>query len=395
MHQCKLLLDNYTGQYLAGSSIQGRIILNLDTDITLRGVRISLICREYTEWIGTESYYDSEAKEHKSRDTQFTGDKEVLNIKQWLYGDQNGSIALSRGQHVYPFMFTLQQNIPATYQCEKGSITYKLTATVDKPMALDYEDQMYILVNSPVDLNFLARPEDLQPSSYSDEKTVCCWCCAQGPITMDVELAKRTLIPGEHVELKMRLTNMSNTNIEGVSLELKQVINYKVTDPSRADKYDSNILVDLRDVGLGAHGENTFLFNISLPPNVNLPNFAQCSMFSVEYKYTAVAKIGGMHNNLEIIMHPKVGHIPLGASSIGEPHYNPHPPPMTGSVYPPSMGWTGGPSLPMANPSMPVVPNPSAPPLSSKEQQFGQNPGYNNPNQYEQAPPSYDSLKMP
>lgn len=107
--QCRLLLDNYTGQYLAGSPIQGRIILNLDSDITLRGkfaqkrfskvikknipflflgVRITLSCNEHTEWIGTESYYDSDAKEHRSRDTQFTGDKEVLSIKQWLYGDR-------------------------------------------------------------------------------------------------------------------------------------------------------------------------------------------------------------------------------------------------------------------------------------------------------------------
>lgn len=38
MHQCKLLLDNYTGQYFPGTSIQGRILLNLDTDITLRGI---------------------------------------------------------------------------------------------------------------------------------------------------------------------------------------------------------------------------------------------------------------------------------------------------------------------------------------------------------------------
>ena len=41
---------------------------------------------------------------------------------------------------------------------------------------------------------------------------------------MDVELAKQTLIPGENVELKMSLANMANTNVEGVSVELKQVI---------------------------------------------------------------------------------------------------------------------------------------------------------------------------
>lgn len=41
---------------------------------------------------------------------------------------------------------------------------------------------------------------------------------------MDIELAKKTLIPGECVEVKMRLTNMANVNVEGVSLELKQVL---------------------------------------------------------------------------------------------------------------------------------------------------------------------------
>lgn len=56
-----------------------------------------------------------------------------------------------------------------------------------------------------------------------------------------------------------------------------------------------------------------------------------------------------MHNNLEVIMRPKVGHIPLGASRLGEPHYNPHPP-ADGGVYP-SMGWA----------------NPSAPPISKSE----------------------------
>ncbi|XP_050314900.1 arrestin domain-containing protein 3-like [Anthonomus grandis grandis] len=372
--QCKLLLDNYTGQYTAGSPIQGRIILSLDSDITLRGLRITLSCIEHTEWIATETYYDSEANEHKSRDTQFVGNTEVISIKQWLYGDQHATTNLSVGQHIYPFLINLQQNIPSTYQCEKGSIYYKLTATVDRPMALDYEDEMMIVVYSPIDLNFLARPEDLQPSSYSDEKTVCCWCCAQGPITMDIELAKQTLIPGEHVEVKMRLTNMANINVTGVSFELKQIISYKVTDPSRDDKQESHILIDLKDVGLGAHGENTYIFNVTLPPNVVLPNFAQCSLFSVEYIYTATAKLPSTHTNLEVTMYPKVGHIPLG-NRFGPSHYNPHPP-IGGGAQPP-LGWT----------------NPSAPPLDEKQQTMGYPEKVSGPN--EVPPPSYESLNMP
>lgn len=51
------------------------------------GVRVELHCKEQTSWLGTESYYDSEARENKSRDTQFRGDWEVFGLKEWLYGD--------------------------------------------------------------------------------------------------------------------------------------------------------------------------------------------------------------------------------------------------------------------------------------------------------------------
>lgn len=40
---------------------------------------------------------------------------------------------------------------------------------------------------------------------------------------MDVDLPKRTLVPGETINITARLTNMSNTNVEGVGCELKQV----------------------------------------------------------------------------------------------------------------------------------------------------------------------------
>lgn len=65
------------------------------------------------------------------------------------------------GQHIFPFQLGLQQNIPGSYQCENGSISYKLVATVDRPMAFDHQDEMLVMVKSPVDLRFIARPEDL------------------------------------------------------------------------------------------------------------------------------------------------------------------------------------------------------------------------------------------
>lgn len=58
-----------------------------------------------------------------------------------------------------------------------------------------------------------------------------------------------------------------------------------VNDPSNEEKEIDNILVDINEVGLGAHGEHTYTFSVTLPMNVPIPNFSQCRLFKVEYVY--------------------------------------------------------------------------------------------------------------
>lgn len=102
---------------------------------------------------------------------------------------------------------------------------------------------------------------------------------------MELQLPKATLVAGEELEAKLQLSNLSSTNVEGVSLQLTQRITFKVTEPGREERQDSRKLVELNDVGLGAHGEHTYVFRVGLPPTVELPNFVQCRLFGVEYFY--------------------------------------------------------------------------------------------------------------
>lgn len=44
--QCKLLLDNYTGQYTPGATIVGRVLVNLDSDTNIRGILTQFIYYE-------------------------------------------------------------------------------------------------------------------------------------------------------------------------------------------------------------------------------------------------------------------------------------------------------------------------------------------------------------
>ncbi|KAJ8951918.1 hypothetical protein NQ317_009520 [Molorchus minor] len=330
---------------------------------------LSIVCHEHTEWMDTENYYDTEQHEHRSRNTLFKGDNDAFITEFILYGNQSSTTSLSTGQHIYPFSINLPNILPGTFNCEHGSISYKLIACVDRPMAFDYQDEIIFVVVAPIDLNLLQNPRLLEPTSYSEEKTVCCWCCARGLISLDVQLPKRTLVPGETINISVRLSNMSNSNIEGLHLRCHRLWIYV-------------------KLGLGAHGEHTYSFSVMLPNNVPHFQTLPCASSSkVEYIYRVEARLPSMHTDLKILMYPEVGHIQIKSAKLswwihstnnrgictfpGIP--TPHHPPVGGIPVYPSL-------------------TPTAP-FSDNSKYLG-NAGEPNTNiQSEQPPPSYDSLR--
>ncbi|KAJ8932744.1 hypothetical protein NQ314_014441 [Rhamnusium bicolor] len=325
MSQCKVWLDNYSGQYYPGAQIQGKVVLNLDGDTKLRGVKVKIICHEHTEWLGTESYYED--NEQKSRDTLFKGDNDAFATELILYGGQSGTTSLPVGQHIYPFNLNLPNNLPATFHGEHGSVSYKLIATVDRPMALDYEDQLIFVVLAPVNLNLLQQPDLL-------------------------------------------------------------IITCLVDDPSKEERVQNNILVELNEVGLGAHGEHTYTFSVMLPMNVPIPNFSQCKLFKVQYVYKV---------DLEILMYPEVGNIEINQAGG---HPGGFSIPATAGEFIPGYPYPEGPGTQYPPPvgGVPVYPRllPSAPPsgFDPKAQEISGIPNRNENPHPDQPPPSYDSLNM-
>ncbi|XP_057668788.1 arrestin domain-containing protein 5-like [Diorhabda carinulata] len=412
MVHCKVWLDNYhTGKYYPGSQIEGKVILNFNSDTKFRNIKIRLICNEHTEWRTTESYTEPGSNESKTRDVNIYSDNNVVSTEIILFGGSSGTATLPPGQHMYPFRVMLPINIPSSFNCEFGSITYKIIALVDRPMAVDYEDQFIFIVDSLIDLNHLHNPQLLQSTSYSDDKTVCCLCCAQGPITMDVTLPKRTLIPGEVVNIPVRISNMSNTNIESLELKLIQKIECKSTT-SVEDKSIENTPINLHEVGVGAHGEHTFTLAVQLPNNFVVPNFTDCKLFKVNYTYRVIAHLPGVHSALVIDMYPELGHIEIGqqapingygegpnSNSAGIPLYpGTYPPPGAGfPQYPPQGAYSPVPTQPFPQPPG-VYPPQGYPPMSSgpgyssKAQEAGIYPSAPAPPMGEQFPPSYDNI---
>ncbi|XP_072382083.1 arrestin domain-containing protein 3-like [Diabrotica undecimpunctata] len=426
MAHCKIWLDNYhTGQYYPGSQIQGKVVLNFSSETTFRNVKVRMIGHEHTEWTTTESYTEPGSNESKTRDVTVQSDNYVVSTEVILHGGHSGTTKLPTGQHMYPFSLILPNNIPSTYNCPYGSITYKVIALVDRPMAFDYEDTFIFIVVSLVDLNYLQKPDLLQPTNYSDEKTICCFCCAEGPISMDVSIPKRTLVLGEVINIAVRISNMSNTNVEGLELKLKQLITCRQTASAEV-KTVENLAADINEVGVGAHGEHTFTLPVQLPSSFSIPNFTQCKLFKVNYTYKIIAKLPNVHSNLVIESSIEVGNIDINQQApiggFGSPNPTPYP---IGPSYPINQpppangaGWNGGPQYPPAGqfppgayPPAPTQPFPQssgayppqgypsgaygAPPTieySGKAQEAAGFPSAPSAPQTEQLPPSYDSI---
>lgn len=61
------------------------------------------------------------------------------------------------------------------------------------------------------------------PIQLQDEKTICCWCCADGPISMDVYLERGVFVLGETMKLKIDVENSSNESLQQMKVEVTNV----------------------------------------------------------------------------------------------------------------------------------------------------------------------------
>ena len=67
-------------------------------------------------------------------------------------------------------------------------------------------------------------PFSQAPVYNEDEKTVCCLCCATGPVSVSASTDKRAYLPGETIYISASLDNKSNRSVHSLEAELIQVL---------------------------------------------------------------------------------------------------------------------------------------------------------------------------
>ncbi|XP_066268346.1 arrestin domain-containing protein 3-like isoform X3 [Branchiostoma lanceolatum] len=372
LREFSIQLTNNTDVFLPGQWITGQVTVDLNDEMKMRGIRLKFQGKGHVWW--TESHTVGHGNDSHTESTSYYANETYFNQEVTLFGKgQSGdSPTLGAGQHVYPFQYQLpMQGLPTSFEGAHGYIRYSVKGTIDKPWKFDHTTKRAFTVLEMVDLN--QEPNALAPLMGQQSKTLCCLCCASGPIELQVQADRSAYCPGEPIIIRGSLENNSSSKITKVTAKLKQDVVYHAHHPIHKTRHDSKTLGEVEGEGCDEGGSVQLNLNLPLPA-IPPSNLRSCNIIDLTYILNVSAHIKGAHSSLDLKFPILVGSIPLRSIYPTAPAFPPPPlAPGFDPAYPPSNPGTYPPpnpsAYPPANPGAPYPPPgpdaayPPAPPI--------------------------------
>ncbi|XP_035658878.1 arrestin domain-containing protein 3-like [Branchiostoma floridae] len=403
LREFSIQLANNTDVFMPGQWITGQVTVDLNDEMKMRGIRLKFQGKGHVGW--TETHRVGSGEHARTEHRHYRADETYFNQEVTLFGKASGQSGdnptLGAGHHVYPFQYQLPlQGLPTSFEGSNGYIRYSVRGTIDKPWKFDHTTKRAFTVLDMVDLN--QEPNAMTPLTGQQSKTLCCLCCASGPIELQVQADRSAYCPGESIIIRGSVENNSSSKITKVTAKLKQDVVFHAHHPHQKTRHVTKILGDVD--GSGCEEGGSVDLNITLPvPAIPPSSLRSCSIIDLSYTLDVSAHFGGAHTSLDLTFPILVGSIPLRSIYPVAPAFPPpsvapgfdpafpppnpgaYPPPNPGAVYPPPAGpdaayppVTGAPYVPpgdgVAPPIMPPADgSPNLPPPAYMQSVFGAN----------------------
>ena len=371
MGRPKTFLINLVGNnpvYFPGSNIEGNVSLELSEPKKMQGISIILSGQAYVHWTEQRTH-DTEGGERRTETIHHSDSETILNsLMIQLWGDGKHSQELAAGRYSFPFKYQLPSNLvlPTSYESQTGFIRYSLTATISRSWKFNHTTKRAITINEIIDIN---TPQLTARLSSSNEKTLCCLCCASGPISLSVTTDRGGYCSGESIAISTEAENHSNRRITVVQATLKQIVVYYARGHSDTSV---NVIQKVQGPGIEAGGTSNWS-NELLPIPATVPCIDSCRILKVSYILQVTLAIP-RSSDLNVTIPIRIGNVPFRRAQPGTnppqanypPPNNPYPPP-AGNAYPPPNNVP-----PTGNPYPPPVYNYSAtyPPVNIGDDQY-------------------------
>uniref|UniRef100_A0A8C1CNJ1 Arrestin domain-containing protein 3 n=1 Tax=Cyprinus carpio carpio TaxID=630221 RepID=A0A8C1CNJ1_CYPCA len=324
------LNDSNVPVFASGDFVSGRVIIEVTGEIRVKSLNIHAKGLAKVRW--TES---RNAGSNTAYTQNFTDEVEYLNHRDVLIGHDRGVLRNITGRHEFPFSFELPQTPLATsFEGKHGSVRYWVKAELHRPWLLPMKTKKEFTVFEHIDIN---TPLLLSPQAGTKEKTLCCWFCTSGPVSLSAKIERKGYTPGESIQIVAEIENCSSRVVvpkaaiyqtqtffaKGKVKEIKQLVANLRGDPlpsGKTETWDGKML--------------------KIPPIS--PSILDCSIIHVEYSlmvYVDIPRAVNLTLNLPLV----IGTIPF--HSFGS---------RTSSVSSQcsmAMSWLGLPERPEAPPS--------------------------------------------
>ncbi|XP_055473694.1 arrestin domain-containing protein 5 [Psammomys obesus] len=254
--------------YLAGSNVDGQVILTLNSTLVDPVVKVELVGRGYVEWneeIGETRDYSRDVICNNKADY-------VHKTKTFLVKDN----WLRAGSHTFDFHFNLPPRLPSTFNSKIGHISYFVQALCMGREHILAKKRLYLLVQGISD--FCQQNLIQNPVSVEAEKKVVYSCCSQGWVRLQVLMGKSTFAPGERVTFTSEICNHTGKYIKTVVFALYAHMQYEGFTPNaerrwRADS--SELLRQMANARIPAFNSTTVVSAFNLPLVLSLSNSFQ------------------------------------------------------------------------------------------------------------------------
>ena len=289
MGKPKVFVINLSGDnsvYFAGSNVEGTVSLELSEPKKSEGISIVLSGKAYVHW--TERRNIGRGDERR-RETVHYSDTQIIfkDIFIQLWGNGRDSQELSAaGRYEFPFKFQLPSGLvlPTSFESNTGYIRYSLLARISRSWKFDHTTTRAITVHEIVDIN---TAQWIAPLSSSNEKTLCCLCCASGPISLSAKTDRGGYCPGESIAISIEADNHTNRRITYVQATLKRVVVYYARGGSHTS---SKIIQKIEASGIES-GTTSNWSNELLPIPATVPSINSCRILNLSYVLTVTLDI--------------------------------------------------------------------------------------------------------
>ncbi|NXD46944.1 ARRD3 protein, partial [Copsychus sechellarum] len=264
--------------YSSGDTVSGRISLEVTGEVRVKALKIHARGHAKVRWSESRN-----AGSNTAYTQNYTEEVEYFNHKDVLVGNardddssEEGLHTIHSGRHEYAFSFELPQIPLATsFEGRHGSVRYWVKAELHRPWLLPVKLKKEFTVFEHIDIN---TPSLLSPQAGTKEKTLCCWLCTSGPISLSAKIERKGYIPGESILIFAEIENCSS-----------RMVVPKATIYQTQAFYAKGKMKEVRQLVANLRGESlssgkTETWNgkqLKIPPVS--PSILDCSIIRVEY----------------------------------------------------------------------------------------------------------------